>query len=147
MLSTTKKNGKRIVASNRRFDENRYMSMLIENVPRPITNKREHQKIVKMIDAMIGNESMTATESAFLDLLVMIAKEWERKIIPPRQKSTPVDVLKFMMEQHGLRNRDLVPLFGSRQIVSDVLHGRRLIGIANAKKLAERFHLSVDLFI
>jgi len=45
------------------------------------------------------------------------------------------------MEEHGLRQRDLLDVFGSRGIASEVVSGKRAISKAQAKKLAEVFHV------
>jgi HTH-type transcriptional regulator/antitoxin HigA len=41
------------------------------------------------------------------------------------------------MEDRGNRQRDLIPVFGSSSVVSDVLNGKRSISKAHARKLAE----------
>ena len=51
------------------------------------------------------------------------------------------------MQEHGLRQRDLLPIFGSRGVASDVVNGKRAISKAQAKKLAPRFHVPADLFL
>jgi HTH-type transcriptional regulator/antitoxin HigA len=56
-------------------------------------------------------------------------------------------MLRYLMEQRGLRQADLVPVLGSRSQVSDAVTGRRAISKAQAKKLAAYFHTSPDLFI
>ncbi len=61
--------------------------------------------------------------------------------------STPLSVLQSLMEARDLHPRDLWSLFGSRGITSEVLHGKRGISKTQAKKLAEFFHVSADLFI
>jgi HTH-type transcriptional regulator/antitoxin HigA len=51
------------------------------------------------------------------------------------------------MEDRGIRQRDLIPAFGSSSVVSDVLNGKRSISKARARKLAEYFHVPASLFI
>jgi antitoxin component HigA of HigAB toxin-antitoxin module len=51
------------------------------------------------------------------------------------------------MASNGLEAVELAPLFGGRGRVSDVLSGRRGIGKEQAKRLAERFHVSPAVFI
>ena len=51
------------------------------------------------------------------------------------------------MEEHGLRQRDLLYVFGSRGIASEVVSGKRAISKAQAKKLAGIFHVPADLFL
>ena len=52
-----------------------------------------------------------------------------------------------VLEQRRLKQADLVPLLGSRAQVSDLVNGKRGISKAQAKKLAEYFHVSAELFI
>ena len=51
------------------------------------------------------------------------------------------------MEHRGLRRADLLPIFGSRSVASDVLAGKREPSKAHIRKLAEFFHVSADLFL
>jgi HTH-type transcriptional regulator/antitoxin HigA len=51
------------------------------------------------------------------------------------------------MESNGLKAVGLAPIFGGRGRVSDVLSGRRNISKEQAKRLAERFHVSPAVFI
>jgi HTH-type transcriptional regulator/antitoxin HigA len=51
------------------------------------------------------------------------------------------------MEDRGLKQIDLAPLFGGRSRVSDALAGKREISKAQAKALAAFFKVPADLFI
>jgi len=51
------------------------------------------------------------------------------------------------MEEHGLRQRDLLDIFGSRGIASEVVSGKRAISKEQAKKLAQRFHVPAGIFV
>src|SRR5436305_1530370 len=59
-----------------------------------------------------------------LDILVTLVEAWEAKHYPI-DLPDPVEALKFHMEQKGLAPRDLIPLIGSRNRVSEVLNGKR----------------------
>ncbi len=51
------------------------------------------------------------------------------------------------MDQRQLKQADLAPVFGTGSIVSEVLSGKRQINAKQARKLADYFHLSTDLFV
>jgi len=51
------------------------------------------------------------------------------------------------MQQKGLRQADLLPVFGSRSVASNVLNGKREISKNHARRLADFFNLPADLFI
>ena len=51
------------------------------------------------------------------------------------------------MDQHGLKNKDLVAEFGTDSAVSMFLSGKRRLTIPQIQALSARFRLSTDLFI
>jgi len=59
----------------------------------------------------------------------------------------PVSVVRFLIEQQGLTQRDLVPQFGSESAVSMFLSGQRKLTIDQVRRLSERFKLPADIFI
>lgn len=65
----------------------------------------------------------------------------------PLGHADPLDALKSLVEERGLRQADLLPVFGSRSVASDVLNGKRGISKAHARRLADFFHVSPSLFI
>jgi antitoxin component HigA of HigAB toxin-antitoxin module len=65
----------------------------------------------------------------------------------PMGESSPAEMLRFLMEQRGLRQRDIVHLFGSSGVASEVINGKRAISKNQAKALAEFFRVSPELFI
>jgi HTH-type transcriptional regulator / antitoxin HigA len=56
------------------------------------------------------------------------------------------EVLRFLMDQHGLTQKDLADCVPQSRI-SDYLSGRRQISRQAAKKLAERFNVRADLLL
>jgi HTH-type transcriptional regulator/antitoxin HigA len=62
----------------------------------------------------------------------------------PRAK--PVEILRFLMDQHGLKQKDLANVFGTPSIVSEVLSGKRKLNSKHIQRLSERFHVSPEVF-
>jgi HTH-type transcriptional regulator/antitoxin HigA len=56
-------------------------------------------------------------------------------------------MIAFLMEHRSLRQADLLPIFGSRSVASEVLAGKREPSKAHIRKLVESFHVSADLFL
>ena len=56
-------------------------------------------------------------------------------------------MLQFLMEQRDLRQIDLVPVFGSRSVASNVINGKRELSKAHIRKLAAFFHVSPEVFL
>jgi HTH-type transcriptional regulator/antitoxin HigA len=61
-------------------------------------------------------------------------------------EATPKEMLRFLMDQHGLKQEDLSDCAPQGRI-SDILGGRRGISKEIARKLARRFNVHMDLFL
>ena len=59
----------------------------------------------------------------------------------------PSQVLRFLIEQHGLKQADLADEVGTQSVVSEILNGHRHINARQAKALAQRFGVSASAFI
>lgn len=55
------------------------------------------------------------------------------------------DMLKFLMQQHGLKQGDF-PEIGTQGVVSEIINGKREINLRQVRKLKERFGISADAF-
>ena len=64
----------------------------------------------------------------------------------PRRPST-ADVLRYLMDQHGLKRADLVPLLGTPSRVGEVLRGRKQLSLAMVQRLRARFRVPADLLL
>ena len=100
-------------------------------------------EVEKLMDK---GEHRTAEEDAALDLMVRLIKDYEEEHHPLPDPS-PHAMLLYLMEQRGLKQADLVPIFKSRGYVSDVVNAKRAISKAHARQLAEFFKVSADVFI
>ena len=101
---------------------------------------------LEALDILQETRELDAEESELQALLAHLCTEYEDRTVPP-PASSPLDVLKFLMAQNELRPVDLIDVFVSRAVASQVLSGKREISKAHARRLAERFRLSVDAFI
>ncbi len=78
-------------------------------------------------------------------LTALIIMRYEEEI-EPDPTASPAGVLKSLMEEHGLRQVDLVPVLGAKSYVSQILSGHRPIGKEAAAKLAEFIHVKAHTF-
>ena len=53
-----------------------------------------------------------------------------------------VELLKVLIAERGLRQKDLVPVFKTESIVSDILSGKRQLTLRHIQELAQFFKLS-----
>ena len=128
------------------IDEKKYGKLLAKMLPRVITNDEEFDRNVAQLEALsIPERPLSAEEDALASLLERLIADYDGKFTLPEQP--PHEMVKYLMEQRGLRQADLVPALGSRAQVSDLVNGRRGISKAQAKKLAAYFGVSVELFL
>ena len=82
---------------------------------------------------------------SLLDTLGTLVHDYEEQHHPMPQASG-ADVLRFLMEEHGLTQANL-PEIGSQGVVSDILRGKRELNVRQIRALSERFHVSPAVFI
>jgi HTH-type transcriptional regulator/antitoxin HigA len=129
------------------IDDKRYAMLLARTRPRVIESDEELYRAASLLEQLdFAKRELTAEQRTLQKLLAQLIQNYDdaRHAMP---KVTPNEALAILMEQQGLRQIDLVELVGSRGMVSDILSGRRGISKAVAVRLAERFHVSVDLFL
>jgi|694.fasta_scaffold120792_3 HTH-type transcriptional regulator/antitoxin HigA len=80
---------------------------------------------------------------ALVDLVAVRIREYEDRVHPWPDTTTPASRLAFLMEQHGLRQADL-PEIGQQSVVSAVLAGKRKLNLRQVKLLAARFHVPME---
>lgn len=81
-----------------------------------------------------------------LDIVTAFVRDYEERNVEITDAS-PSAVLRFLMEQHCLRQADLAGEFGSQLNVNQILIGKREIDAGQARALAKRFGVSPDAFI
>lgn len=139
-------------------DRKKYMNAIIENptyaalvvsvLPTAIRNEQEFDIMLANIDELMSRseDSLSPEEDRLLETMSILVEAYEDEHYPIPEASA-TDTLKFFMEDRGIKQSDLLPVFGSSGITSEVVNGKRSISKAQAKKLAEFFKVSVELFI
>ena len=123
-----------------------YSVLLTKVPPKVIRTEKENEAYTEIVhDLDRRSKTLTSAEKELAELLTLLIEDFEEKRYRlPR--STPLDVIRFLMEQHGLRQKDLADAFGTPSIVSEVLSGKRDLSKDHIRRLSERFHVSPELF-
>ena len=132
-------------------DSTKYGMLLMQTLPAVISSDEELERMTAEVDRLMTKgikqgDFLSPEEEKLLDLLAVLIESYEDEHYP-MPEATPNEVLKFLMEDRELKQKDLVHIFGSTGITSEVVNGKRSISKAQAKKLAEFFKVSVELFI
>jgi HTH-type transcriptional regulator / antitoxin HigA len=75
----------------------------------------------------------------------LIAAYEERKW--PRRPASTADLIRHLMDQHGVTRADMVPILGTPSRVSEVLRGKKGLSMAMVQRLRARFRVPADLLI
>jgi len=114
----------------------------------PIRNEAHYEQMVALMNSLldtVGDDEEHELADC-LDLVGQLVEDYEgtRYALPD---AAPQEVLRFIMNQHGLHQTDLAEEVGGQPVVSDILNGKREINARQAKALATRFGVSPNVFL
>ncbi len=122
-----------------------YEQLMTAFMPRPIQSEAQYWETQAHIDDLVDKNDLTADEQDYLTLLGLVIERYEDDNEPDFELRG-VALIKALVEEQGLRQRDLVPIFKTDSIVSAVLNGKRSLTVEHINKLAAFFNLPHDLF-
>ncbi len=121
---------------------------LCELVPlKPVTTKAEYEAAVGHLNHLLdaGGANQAHPLAGLVEALGEMIHAYEKRQAP-LPEADPREMLRYLMDEHGLKQSDLSGLV-SQGTISDILSGRRGISKALAKKLAARFQVSAAVFL
>ncbi len=123
-----------------------YASLLTSTLPSVIGSETENERYVNMLEELDRKGSrMSAAERRMAQLLTLLIEDFEEKHYAFKAAS-PVDVLNELMLANNLKQKDLVDIFATPSIVSEVLRGKRQLTTEHIRRLSRRFHVSPEVF-
>ena len=119
---------------------------IAQGAPCVIHNDRELAVYTEALFQLTSLENPSRAEAEAIELLTLLVDRYEQShySLP---KVDAISVLRFLIEQQGLTQRDLIPEFGSESAVSMFLRGQRRLTLEQVRKLSARFKLPTDVFI
>jgi HTH-type transcriptional regulator/antitoxin HigA len=122
-----------------------YGALLSQTQPEVVNGDRQHQLYIEQLEKLTGQAEVTAAEEKLIHLLTVLVEDYEARNFPVPEAG-PLDIVRHLMEAHRLRQKDLVDVFGTESIVSDVLKGKRDLTKEHIRRLSHRFHVSPSVF-
>lgn len=112
-----------------------------------VRTKADYARAMTTINALVDEvgDDEAHPLAEVLDYLSGQVKAYEDKHVPIPE-AEPREVLRFLMEQHGLKQEDLKDCAPQGRI-SDILTGRRSISKELAKNFSQRFHVHAEVFL
>jgi HTH-type transcriptional regulator/antitoxin HigA len=123
-----------------------YAKLLAKSLPKPIRTDTEHTRAVESLLALDERDDLSPEEEALAEMLTLLIEDYEEKR-HPLPRVSPNRSLAALMEERGLKHKDIWPVLGNKGATTEVLGGRRSISKSQAKRLAEFFHVPIDLFV
>ena len=120
--------------------------MIARGAPRVIHNDAELEVYTDALFQLTALENPSRSELDAIELLTLLVERYEQEHYPI-PAADPASVVRFLIEQQNLTQRDLIPQFGSESAVSMFLAGDRNLTVEQVRKLSARFKLSADVFI
>jgi len=109
-----------------------------------IKNKRDYKLALKSLEAVFDKTSGNLAEYA--ETLTVLIEHYESENFPIKD-SSGVEMLKFLMTQNDLKQKDLVGIVGTKSTVSEILSGKRPLNLQHIRVLANKFNVKPATFI
>ena len=102
-----------------------------------IKTRTEYESALeRLVELMDKNLPIGSKEENFLELLLIVIRDYEQKIIEPLDLD-PIASIKFRMDQMQMLRKELVPYLGSMSKVSEILSGKGNLSLSMIRKLHE----------
>lgn len=134
------------------LDEGLLRWLYLNLPPQPIRTRQMHRRYSRAV-GLLMKERLAGTLDrsgrkavrAYLDAVLPFVEQYEKKAFP-LGSSTPEDMLRFFIEEHGLTQSDLAKDLGGQPVVSDILRGRRRLSREHIERLSKRFRVTPASF-
>src|SRR3989304_7717821 len=112
-----------------------------------IKNESDYEETLLRLNTLLTrNPSEGTREDDELEVLVLLIQDYESRqshLIAP----SPVEAIKFRMEQQDLTPRDLIPYIGSRSKVSEILSRKRPLTLSMIRALNKGLGIPAKVLI
>lgn len=115
--------------------------------PRPIHDRVSYENAIEVIEAMAGHD-LNQDQQDYLETLSQLAGAYEdTHHHKDLSHITPLESLRYLVEQNGMTASSLGELLGNRSLGSKLLRGERELSKTHISRLCEHFKVSANLFI
>ncbi|MHB8370868.1 MAG: helix-turn-helix domain-containing protein [Leptospirales bacterium] len=119
-------------------------AMIKQGAPRVIRSKKELAEYTEALFELTAKSTPTPEEDEAIELLTLLIEHYESDYRVP--DADPISVLKFLIDQNDLSQRDIAADLGRESTVSLILSGKRRLNRDHIERLSQRFHVSSAVF-
>jgi HTH-type transcriptional regulator/antitoxin HigA len=109
-----------------------------------IDSDAELKRARTLVDKLMASDD--PADLVRLEAQARLIEAYEQKRWP-LGKPRPADVIRYLMDQHGLSRADMVPILGSASRVSEVLSGKKGLSMTMVQRLRARFGVPADVLL
>lgn len=127
-----------------------YMALVRRFPLRAIRNDRDNNAAGHVLTRLLGRRHppLSAGEGQYLDALIELTQAYESRAHRHQfEKMSPIDAVRYLMEQNDMNVADLGRVLGNKTAASLVLSGKRELSKSHIRKLAARFKVDPGLFL
>lgn len=110
-----------------------------------LKTKKDYLKSLERFEAIFQAKAGTE-ESDEADVIALLIKEYEDKHFIINAPS-PIEAIKYRMEQQGLTNKDLAHILGFKSRVSDIFKKNRKLNLGMVRKLYHELHIPLETLV
>ena len=118
--------------------EKTYTDLLIQYQPKLIKTEEEYHRALSVVEGMMSGE-LTEAETMLFDLLVFLIETYEAQHYPMGE-STLVATMESLMHEFDVQPATLAEIFGSLELVREIVNGERGVSKSQAESLAKLFN-------
>lgn len=120
--------------------------MIAHGAPHVIHNDADLKVYTDALFQLTSLKNPSPYEAEAIERLTLLVERYEQAHYPI-PATDPIATVRFLIEQHHLTQRDLIPQFGSESAVFMYLAGKRKLTLEQVRRLSGRFKLPADVFI
>ncbi len=113
--------------------------------PKIIKTEQDHQRALARVDDLFTANPGT-DEGDELDLWLLLIEKYEDEEFPIGLPD-PIEAIRFRMDQANLKQKDLIPLLGSKSKVSEVLSGKRSLSLTMIRNLVDEWGIPAEVLL
>ena len=115
--------------------------------PRIIKTKAQHREALAEVERLAMDDPRLGTRDGDrLELLAKLVEDYEKERFPFARPDA-LSAIRFRMEERGLRQKDLAPVLGGKNRVSEVLSGKRALTLGMVRSLNHSLGIPTELLV
>ena len=124
-----------------------YGELVKMHEPRPIHGEAEFDAAIRIVQTMAGHE-LNRDQDDYLDVLTTLIHDYDQRYHVLRMKKmSPLEALRFLMEENAMSASDLGRIIGNRALGSKIMRGERELSKAHILAIAKRFSVNPSVFL